>query len=246
MRHDMSKVLVERPRSGSRARAQGQTPPRARRELDCEAHEYLPKQEGIAKQNGGTKRFSDHLGPLRRFLRRRVGRRWDAVHAEIAAVVRARTTVLQHIMDHVADDVALHVEFDERGRPLRAVYRGGRLWPLRGGDFYVDRHGFLRRVPDVSRPRRRFATATEEFLRLMNERILGGCRLELRDGVLERVHADPLSGAWTVRNLATEKHAERDFAAIARGSGAAELARHLAATRHLRGRYADRLRELLA
>jgi hypothetical protein len=45
--------------------------------------------------------------PLRRFLKRQVGRPWDKVYSEIAAHLRADNTVRQHVRDHLRNFVAV-------------------------------------------------------------------------------------------------------------------------------------------
>jgi hypothetical protein len=96
----MFKVIVERPRSGSRVRWSTGT----RRLL---ASETMPAKVGMLRGHGKGKWSKDHLGPLRRFLFRRVGRPWDAVMSEICAVIDARSTVQQHVLLHVSNFVTI-------------------------------------------------------------------------------------------------------------------------------------------
>lgn len=97
MRRDMAKVIVERPRilEGS---------PRKGRGLD----EDLPSKIGMRRHQrlrGGFKMLNENLSPLRRFLHKQVGRRWDDVYSEIAENLRADNTVQQHVRDHIRDFV---------------------------------------------------------------------------------------------------------------------------------------------
>jgi hypothetical protein len=57
---------------------------------------------------GGTKGFSDHLGPLERYLRSQVGRPWNKVYSEIAAHIRPSNALQQHILSHLFGYVELH------------------------------------------------------------------------------------------------------------------------------------------
>jgi hypothetical protein len=105
MREDMDKVIVERPRLGSRQkhrkgslRQWQQMPP-----------EEWPKREGIYAHKGRTKWFNEHLGPLRRYLRKQVGRPWNKVFAEICENLRCDSVVQSHVRDHVGDIVAIQV-----------------------------------------------------------------------------------------------------------------------------------------
>jgi hypothetical protein len=99
MRHDMFKVIVEKPRLGSRVRWSTGT----RRLL---ASEDAPVKLGMRAGRHG-KRSRDHLGPLRNFLVRQVGRPWNAVFSEICAVVDRRSTVQQHVLLHISNFVLI-------------------------------------------------------------------------------------------------------------------------------------------
>jgi hypothetical protein len=156
MRADMAKVIVERPRLGSRYKHEGKGYHRRRQRL---APEDLPRREGIkARAHGADKRLNEHLAPLRRFLESRVGQPWDDVFAEICANVSRDSAVQDHVRDHVADFVATHVVLVD-GVPCVAE---GRFygWPLGRGfprqRLYVcPRTGLLRRLelPSRKRPR---------------------------------------------------------------------------------------------
>src|SRR5437016_5525522 len=99
MRSDMSKVIVDRPRFGSRIRKK---PKGYHRGLQRLFPEGLPKTEGMRKRwQGATKRFNEHLGPLRRFLDSRVGQPWNKVFSEICAHINRNSAVQDHVRDHV-------------------------------------------------------------------------------------------------------------------------------------------------
>jgi hypothetical protein len=155
MRPDMAKVIVERPRYGSRTRG---TPKGYRRTLQRLGDEGLPHREGIKRRHkGNTKSLNEHLGPLRRYLDAQVGRPWDKVFSEICAHIDRASAVQDHVRDHVADYVATHVILIDgipysnagdwtHGRPLRQTH-----WAR----WYVcPRTGMLRRVKVPIRSRR--------------------------------------------------------------------------------------------
>ena len=100
MRADMFKVIVERPRSGSRVRWSSGD----RRYLNSED---APPKLGIRRGHLRRKWLNEHLGPLRRFLVRQAGRPWNAVFSEICAVIDNRSTVKQHVRSHIEDFVAI-------------------------------------------------------------------------------------------------------------------------------------------
>jgi hypothetical protein len=158
MRADMAKVIVERPRLGSRYKHEGKGYHRRRQRL---AADELPCREGIkARARGADKRLNEHLAPLRRFLESCVGRPWDDVFAEICANLSRDSAVQDHVRDHVADFVVRQVVLID-GVPC---FGEGRFHgqPLGGGFFrqrlYVcPRTGLLRRLelPSRKRPRPR-------------------------------------------------------------------------------------------
>lgn len=134
MRRDMHKVIVERERRGSRGpfrRGLGEKNTRP---------DDLPAKQGIRKrhQKVGLRSLNENLSPLKRFLRKQVGRPWDKVYSEISANLRASSAVQQHVRDHVWDFVERHPVLGARG-----VVYGRMRWgiaqriELRPGDLYI-------------------------------------------------------------------------------------------------------------
>jgi hypothetical protein len=76
MRHDMAKIIVERPRRGA-----------GRLRNRCKAFsEDLPRFLGVRRdaiRRGGEKHLNENLQPLWRYLERQVGRPWNKVYSEI-------------------------------------------------------------------------------------------------------------------------------------------------------------------
>jgi hypothetical protein len=157
MRSDMAKVIVERPRIGSRDHGKTKG---YRRTLQRLGDEGLARREGMKRRSGGgTKFLNEHLGPLRRYLDSQVGRPWDQVFAEICAHIDRDSAVQDHVRDHVADYVTTHVvlidgvpcsnEGDRsHGQPLRRM-----AWWRRRHWYVCPRTGILRRVELPVRPR---------------------------------------------------------------------------------------------
>jgi len=130
MRPDMHKVIVERPRFGGHGARKGRRP----RDL-----EDLPAKLGMRRPYGyHGKNLDDHLGPLRRYLRKQVGRPWNKVYSEICAGLRAGHPVHDHLRRHVFEIVIFQ-------RPVRQPK------PFAGEVFVDPRTGILRMV----KPRRR-------------------------------------------------------------------------------------------
>lgn len=147
MRWDMYEVIIERPRRGA---GWGRTAKGRERMRDKLDPEQAAVREPISMHRGGSKHLNENLAPLRRFLLRRVGKKWDDVYAEICANIRPDSAVQKHVLDHVRDMVYTHVvEADgtlyEHGRwGVRALPEYWRRWaPV----YVCPRTGVLKRVP---------------------------------------------------------------------------------------------------
>ena len=132
MRADMHKVVVERPRYGSRRtnRKWGQ---RLAFVPECD-YDDQPKFASSARGRQYScdhKSFSDVLGPLEGFLRSNIGRPWDKVFSELREGLDVRKVTGRHIFEHLE----WMVETDCWIGPDRKVYSRGRNWWT--GGFYV-------------------------------------------------------------------------------------------------------------
>jgi hypothetical protein len=155
MRADMAKVIVERPRFGSRVHGK---PKGYRRSLQKLLEDGGPVREGMKRRcRGGCKTLNEHLGPLRRYLDKQVGRPWDKVFSEICAHIDRNSAVQDHVRDHVEAYVATHVILID-GVPCNGEgdwSYGKPLDQFRYRPWYVcPRTGLLRRVKVTSRKRR--------------------------------------------------------------------------------------------
>jgi hypothetical protein len=143
MREDMSKVVIERPRWGHRLPS-GKTRLRIRCYDPDKEYDDLPKRVSGSRSKhmraGEIKHFSDLLGPLRRFLRKNVGRPWDLVYSEMKERLDDRKVTGRHVFEHVDGEVETHAFIDGDGELYTWGYSGRR--PVYG--FYVDpRTGLL-------------------------------------------------------------------------------------------------------
>lgn len=160
MRDDFKKVLCEEPRVGSKgARALNKLPGYKKKAQKARRGDYdewnFPRTESMRARgtwsSRGDKWFGEHLGPLVRFLRSSVGRKWDDVYSEIAKSCPNNGAVTGHIYEHLWSYVERNPEFID-GKPYDPTYGyRGKIYPIedRGSDntFYVDPDGFLRRAP---------------------------------------------------------------------------------------------------
>jgi hypothetical protein len=131
MREDMFELIIERPRGGNWPRKPGRRP----RDLDD-----APRFESSSRNRGGTKWLNENLAPLVRFLRRRVGRPWNEVHAEIAKQLSLDSAVQKHVLDHVWQMIDLHPQVVDGKLCYSPPWYGGPR-PIAEGswqrDFYV-------------------------------------------------------------------------------------------------------------
>lgn len=172
MRDDFHKVIIERPRWGSRR-------PNLKTRLslsgyDPDANHDYPTYTGRPKEP--SKSFSDRLGPLRRLLRSQVGRPWAKVEGEIRRAFDTRTVIGRHLLDHALRMIERNVRILD-GRPVRLdgypVFR----------DFYVHpRTGLLLEPKPV---RTDPAAARRAFVEKAKE-------VELDDGT----RAVKINGLW--------------------------------------------------
>lgn len=155
----MPKVLVERPRSGSRDPNHNVRRDRARwRSVnDVDAMDKLPQHQPMRPRPQG-RWLNEHLGPLRKYLNRQVGRPWNDVYSDIRACVHTRRAIDVHILEHLYDYVQRRprIEGERVFRPPEdgRIWRSDELFDDRR-TFYVDpRDGVLKR-PTRRRPVRR-------------------------------------------------------------------------------------------
>lgn len=93
MRDDMFKVIVERPRWGSRVRT--------REGRAYRNGEDVPSKIGMKQGYTNRKWLNENLAPLRRWLESQVNRPWDKVYAELCANIDRRNMVQEHIFTHI-------------------------------------------------------------------------------------------------------------------------------------------------
>ena len=86
MREDMAKVIVERPRIGSRNSSDDPKGYGRKRYGKHKDLEDMPSKESMSrgrKYGYDCKQLNEHLRPLYRFLDKQIGRPWDKVFSEI-------------------------------------------------------------------------------------------------------------------------------------------------------------------
>jgi hypothetical protein len=121
MREDMFKVIVERPRL---VNSNGYSREGRKFRNDENAPGRLGMKRGYTQR---PKRLNENLAPLKRYLEQQVDRPWDKVYSEIRATIDARSTVKQHILQHIKDFVAIDTHWVETPDGGKVVVRG--RWP---------------------------------------------------------------------------------------------------------------------
>ena len=117
MRNDMAKVVTEAPRRGHRNPSKKWGRRLTTDEYDSDDHGPSRAPMARYRQYGwNAKEFSDVLGPLRRYLRKQVGRPWDQVWSEITHTLDSRSLTGQHIFDHIRWEVEQDAWIGEDGR----------------------------------------------------------------------------------------------------------------------------------
>jgi hypothetical protein len=114
MRDDMFKVIVERPRCVNSNAYKGDGRPFRNREDG-------PLVLGMKKGYNNRKWLNENLAPLKRFLEKQVNRPWDKIHGEIGAAIDARSTVKQHILQHLDNFVAVQTRWEVDGKGGRVM-----------------------------------------------------------------------------------------------------------------------------
>jgi hypothetical protein len=131
MRNDMAKVVTERPRRGHGNPSRKWGHPLGKHEYNAEDHG--PTRAPIARHHQygwNAKEFSDLLGPLRRHLRKQVGRPWNKVWSEISRTLDNRSLSGQHIFDHIRWEVEHDACLGADGRVYHNRWSG--LVPVSG------------------------------------------------------------------------------------------------------------------
>lgn len=133
MREDMFKVIVERPRWGSRHATKSKL-----RYDKCEGRSRVTGRR-LATEAGYTKSLNENLAPLKRYLHKQVGRRWDDVFSEICQHLDTGSTVKMHVREHLDDFVDRHARRKLDGELWTSQGWGGETKVIdRWVELYVD------------------------------------------------------------------------------------------------------------
>lgn len=148
MREDMFKVIVERPRWGSRHA------PKSKLRYDkAPDRKRVTGRRLVLEHSGYTKCLNENLAPLKRYLHKQVGRPWDKVYSEICEHLDTSSTVKQHVRDHLTDFILVNVTVARDGRFMSAHKWWGPTSPENWwAKLYVDPNdGLIKRTDKLCR-----------------------------------------------------------------------------------------------
>lgn len=146
MRADMFKVIVERPRWGSRHA------PSVKLKRSDPGIQFIGHKRHVRTGARYYKDLNENLAPLIRFLQSRCGRRWDDVFSEICAGLDTGSTVKMHVRQHLDDFVAARISIGRDGEWMAdgEVMVDRTPWGWRRWRFFVDpRDGILRGAAEL-------------------------------------------------------------------------------------------------
>jgi hypothetical protein len=109
--HRLSEIVIERPRGGMRISLKKLKGFKKQlHKLTEEASQDGLLRPYLIKPRNKSKYLSDHLGPLRRYLRSQVGQPWNNVYSQLCQRLDHNTMAGQHVLSHVWNYVERHVE----------------------------------------------------------------------------------------------------------------------------------------
>lgn len=133
MRRDMKDILVTRGRYGK------ETNKRHNR-IANQDPDTFPLKESM--RNGRRVNLNDLLAPLRRFLEKNVGRKWDKVYADICRYADGRSVLGNHLRDHARNYVRVNSILLQGGKVYSTSFYYRELYDE---ELYVDGQGILRK-----------------------------------------------------------------------------------------------------
>ena len=148
MREDMFKVIVERPRLGSRHAM------RTKLRYDkVPGRKHVTGRRMALEATGWTKCLNENLAPLKRYLHKQTGRPWNKVYSEICQHLDTGSTVKQHVRDHLTDFILVDVTLARDGSFMASIHWGRPMAPEQWwAKLYVDPNdGLIKRTDKLCR-----------------------------------------------------------------------------------------------
>lgn len=133
MREDMFKVIVERPRGGRRRAVKSKL-----RYVKGDGRRRITGKRIVTEYNGHGKWLNENLAPLKRYLHKQKGRKWDDVFSDICANLDTGSTVKMHVREHIDDFIEVNIRVDASGDYWASGRWGSPQPPRQWSDLYVD------------------------------------------------------------------------------------------------------------
>lgn len=154
MREHFSKLLTEQERSNSGAKS-AKWGRRLKYDPDSD-YEDEPRRVSSSRRQqerwtGEDKSLTDVLSPLRGYLRKNVGRKWDDVYGELCGALDRRSVSGLHVFQHLRDYVDTNCWIGEK---TGKVYTDGARGTTQPDEFYV--HPWTGLLCEVPRTKRRW------------------------------------------------------------------------------------------
>lgn len=203
MRKDMSKVIVERRRTGGKNDRKGRAP----RSLDD-----LPQKQSMKSSHKDRKSLNENLKPLVRFLKSRVGKKWDNIYSEICENLKVTSTVQQHVKDHIWDYVYKNVILeDKKVFAMRKYY--GKYFEIGNNDLYIcPKSGLLKQYKVKKEKRKPYDYFSQYLANLCSS----NSKLKIEEGVVYKLFLNKHNKEeeeWSICEKANSTHAKNDFKA---------------------------------
>jgi hypothetical protein len=172
----------------------------------------LPRKESMRKPydwNWDRKSLNENLKPLVRFLKSKVGKKWDNVFSEICENLKLDSAIQKHVRDHVFDYVKINVS-KEDGKIFHLPKYYGKWTELWNQDLYVDPDNGILKIYKVKRSLREKKDYLKEYLDNITSK---KSKTLVEKGKVYKLFFDKFTKDYTIKYVATEKHADIDFIA---------------------------------
>lgn len=186
MKKNFAKEISESPRAGKKWGSN-------KRSKEVLLDEDLSDKHEPMSMGRGSKSSTIKYGPLNRFLRKQVGRLWDEIYSEIRQNFQKSTQKNQEVLDSLAYNVELHVQyFEEDGEKIPYTSTGHRImsWGNHPTFFVCPETGRLKQAKHQSFKHKK--SAPKDF------REIDGKSYKEKDGIWYEVVLEP-TPSWQNR-----------------------------------------------
>ena len=147
MREDMFKVIVERPRRGRSWASKSKL-----RYVKGEGRLRMTGKRIVIENDCRTKYLNENLAPLKRYLFKQRGRKWDDVFSEICQHLDTGSTVKMHVREHIDDFIERDIRIDAQGDYWATGRWGSPQAPRNWAELYVcPKDGFIKETAKLCR-----------------------------------------------------------------------------------------------